>query len=172
MKIKERKESKKSSSNKHTEEELEKIEEEIARKPEERHKVRKKIELKKMFSSLEGRNCEAATKERSYLHKPGLEAEPGPPASPPSPPTTCSSGSSPSPATMPLSPQHSTSGDKGGRGPFVRGPDIGTLHGEGGSATAAIHCGTPRDTFTEGRRQQDWGRHGLFSRPIGEQKRS
>ena len=36
MKIKERKESKKSSSNKHTEEELEKIEEEIARKPEER----------------------------------------------------------------------------------------------------------------------------------------
>ena len=137
-----------------------------------RHKVRKKIELKKMFSSLEGRNCEAATKERSYLHKPGLEAEPGPPASPPSPPTTCSSGSSPSPATMPLSPQHSTSGDKGGRGPFVRGPDIGTLHWEGGSATAAIHCGTPRDTFTEGRRQQDWGRHGLFSRPIGEQKRS
>ena len=145
------------------EEDSRKKKEEIERKQEERHEVRKKCKKKKFssFSSMEGRNCKAVEKEISYLHMPGLEAEPEPPATPPSMSRTCPSRSPASPATTQLSPQHSYSGDKGGRGLSITGMDIVTLYGEGRSATAAILCGATQDNITEGRRQRAVGRHGL-----------
>ena len=165
--MKESKENKRSSSlssDRNKEEEREedsrKKKEEIERKQEERHEVRKKCKKKK-FSSMEGRNSKAVEKEKSYLHMPGLEADPEPPATPPSLSRTCPSRSPASPGTTQLSPHHSLSGDKGGRGLSITGMDIVTLYGEGGSATAAILCGATRDNITEGRRQRAVGRHGL-----------
>ena len=96
--------------------------------------IRKIKEAKKMFTNSGGKekrkNCLTVDKERAYLHKPGLEAEPGPPAPLPSSPRECSSGSSSSPASIAPSPRQSNSGEKGGRGPLfleggIMGPNTG-----------------------------------------------
>jgi hypothetical protein len=70
--------------------------EEISRELEERKDARKiKIKLKetkkKKFDNSGRQFYLAETIERSYLHEPGLEAEPGPPAPTPSSPREWSS---------------------------------------------------------------------------------
>ena len=63
----------------------------------------------------------AENAKKAYLHEPGLEAEPGPPAPTPSSPRAWSSGS-PSPPASILPPSRSTSsGEKGRRGPLSWG---------------------------------------------------
>jgi hypothetical protein len=63
----------------------------------------------------------ANNEKKAYLHEPGLEAEPGPPAPTPTSPRAWSSESPSPPASISPPPRSTSSGEKGGRGPLGLG---------------------------------------------------
>ena len=146
-----------SSSSSKPKEVQEKFEEGRSSKSAGRNKVRKLQEAIMMSTSSGRQEYLPVNNVEIYLHKPGLEAEPGATAPPPS--RACSSpGSSSSSAAMTPSPRCSITGDKGGRGPlYGKGGilDNGTLHVEELSTTAATNCGQPSVARGVGRRQRE-----------------
>ena len=149
--------SEKSSLSSKTKEDPEKFEEGRSSKSEGKKEVRKLKEAIEMSTSSGRQEYLPVNNVKVYLHKPGLEAEPGATAPPPS--RACSSpGSSSSSAAMAPSPRCSITGDKGGRGTlYGKGGilDNGTLHVKELSTTAATNCGQLSVARGVGRRQRE-----------------